>query len=654
MRYRAFLLVTAGAVLFASCRPAELAPWMVHSAVKVRPFDKPAETGDPHLYCAKNEWEAVQVVVRSSNGTALAGCDVTVSPLQGPGNDIDTINLYRETYVDIVIPSRKPSHPDIPGYWPDGMVPFTDVHFGEARDGAPFCVEAGWNQPIWVDIYVPADQEPGDYTGEIEVACTDVEAVTIPVTLTVWDFELPDSISLPSNYGYNCSSAYSKHQAMGGTVERNELTQLYYVEALRHRMMFSTGHCAGPAWNWDPETETGWFDMAAFEEQVGPAFDGTLYRPGASFDTYSIPFPPSGAGHAEKVAFWRELAGALRERGWLDKAYLYLPDEPMPSEYPHLVDLAETLHEGDPELRAMATEQIADGLLGAVDIWCPDEPLFSDSLPLPPFPEDYPPRQALGEEVWWYNCMSAQFLLDYSNHFVDNQGMYMRIWPWLTRRYNFEGILFWHTLYLYGKIDDPWVDQYATAFFCNGDGNMFYPGVPDKVGGTHDIPCPSLRLKQFREGMEDYEYFAILDAMGHADFVQTEVEARAWRSYEWEHDPLRIEESRHRLAGMILGTLDVEPPSVPGGLDTTGGPGSIRLAWTPSPEEDVAGYEVSLARYPGERTIAATVPATAHEIELAGLEVGKPYYLTVRAFDEEENRSAWAEEVSAAPLAEDD
>ena len=126
---------------------------------------------------------------------------------------------------------------------------------------------------------------------------------------------------------------------------------------------------------------------------------------------------------------------------------------------------------------------------------CPDEPLFSDWIPLPPFPEDYPVRQALGEKVWWYNCMSAQFVLDFSNHFVDVQGMYMRIWPWLTRRYNFEGLLFWHTIYLYAHNEDPWTDQYAERFFCNGDGNMFYPGVPDKLAAGKYIPTPSSRLK---------------------------------------------------------------------------------------------------------------------------------------------------------------
>ena len=39
----------------------------------------------------------------------------------------------------------------------------------------------------------------------------------------------------------------------------------------------------------------------------------------------------------------------------------------------------------------------------------------------------------------------------------------------------------------------------------NGDGTLFYPGTPARIGGTHDIPIESVRLKRIRDGREDYE-----------------------------------------------------------------------------------------------------------------------------------------------------
>ena len=650
-----FVLILAAILLVLSAGPAlaELAPWTAHSTHKVRPFDEPQNEGDAvRLYCAQNEWEAVQVIVRDDAQAALTGCDVTVSALQGPGDDITEIDLYRETYVMINVVSQKPGDPAVKGWWPDGLVPFNDYYFDEDRDGAPFDVQEGWNQPIWIDIYVPTGQTPGDYSGAIEVTCQDKATASISLTLTVWDFALPDAITLPSNYGYTCSGVYNKHQGMGGSLGRNELTQLYYTEALRHRMMLSSGHCAGPEWTWDPVSETGVFDLTAFEETAGPVFDGTLYKDGVSFDTYRMPYAPGG--YTERIAFWRTLAQEFKARGWFEKMYLYLPDEPNPSQYPRLVELAAELHEADPDYKAMATEQIAEALIGSVDIWCPDEPLFSDAFPRPPFPEDYPPRQELGETVWWYNCMSAQFLFDFSNHFVDNQGMYMRIWTWLTRRYNFDGLLFWETVYLYGQNDDPWTDQYATKFFCNGDGNMFYPGVPDKIGGVNDIPVPSLRLKIFREAMEDYEYFALLDKMGYEDFVQAEVEKQAYRTYQWEHDPLVVEKARQKLAGMILGTLDTDAPAMPTGLAAVAGEDFITLTWSAVADQDLDGYQISLSRYPGERIVVQTVSAATVEVTLPDLQIGKPYYLSVRAFDQTDNLGAWSEEVSAIPGASGD
>ena len=51
---------------------------------------------------------------------------------------------------------------------------------------------------------------------------------------------------------------------------------------------------------------------------------------------------------------------------------------------------------------------------------------------------------------------------------------------------------------------DAWTTQYE--FGNNGDGSIWYPGKPSVIGGTHDIPIESIRMKMLREGMQDYEY----------------------------------------------------------------------------------------------------------------------------------------------------
>src|SRR5438552_16738864 len=78
-----------------------------------------------------------------------------------------------------------------------------------------------------------------------------------------------------------------------------------------------------------------------------------------------------------------------------------------------------------------------------------------------------------------------------------------------------------------GEITRPWQrgEQYYKG--GNGDGNLFYPGIPDPaarsikgvpaIGGTHDIPIESIRLKRIRDGEEDYEYLNFLAQHGQAE-----------------------------------------------------------------------------------------------------------------------------------------
>lgn len=76
---------------------------------------------------------------------------------------------------------------------------------------------------------------------------------------------------------------------------------------------------------------------------------------------------------------------------------------------------------------------------------------------------------------------------------------------------------YFETAFAFERLD-PWTTQWA--FGGNGDGTLFYPGTPAKIGGTQHVPVSSIRLKLIREGYEDYEYLAMLDRLGDGTFAR--------------------------------------------------------------------------------------------------------------------------------------
>ncbi len=92
---------------------------------------------------------------------------------------------------------------------------------------------------------------------------------------------------------------------------------------------------------------------------------------------------------------------------------------------------------------------------------------------------------------------------------------------------------------------DPWTS--VDAFGGNGDGTLFYPGTPARIGGTTAVPVPSIRLAHIRDGMEDYEYLRLLSTAGdsaYADMVSRMVITNA---YTFDNDPAHYEAARELL-----------------------------------------------------------------------------------------------------------
>jgi len=267
---------------------------------------------------------------------------------------------------------------------------------------------------------------------------------------------------------------------------------------------------------------------------------GERYLDGLGFKSFSLPIrwmgsgtfysrsPGEVAGYRQGSPEYDEIMGAylkglenhLREKGWLDRAYVYWFDEPEPKDYDFVRDGMELIHRLAPGLRRMLTEQPEDALGGAVDIWCPCTPEFHR--------EAAARRQAAGEHVWWYICTGPK--APYCTLFIDHSATDLRVWLWQTFASNVEGVLVWQSNYWTsgakypGDKQNPWEDpmSWVSGYnfgpgdelpWGNGDGRFIYPPNRDAGDTTTKYirgPVNSIRWEMLREGIEDWEYLRTL------------------------------------------------------------------------------------------------------------------------------------------------
>ena len=96
-------------------------------------------------------------------------------------------------------------------------------------------------------------------------------------------------------------------------------------------------------------------------------------------------------------------------------------------------------------------------------------------------------------------------------------------------------------------VPSPWHDPSFRMQF-NGSGSLFYPGTPCGIRG----PVASMRLKNIRDGMEDYEYFALLERRAGSAAVRKIVDRIAPSWWGYTRDPKALSAARSELAAAIL------------------------------------------------------------------------------------------------------
>lgn len=535
------------------------------------------------LSAACNETEALQLVLRPS--ADLKGLTAQAQTLTGPGGAVippECIEVLRVRYVNIAQPTDAAGGP---GAWPDPLPPFRE----------PVSAPAHTNQPLWVRIGVPKGIPAGTYTGTVRLTAEGYQAEA-PLRVEVYDFELPDRMTCVSAFGFSPGEVF-KYQKLTDPAQQREVLDKYLASfAAHHISPYNPAPLDSFAVTWPetkaPEQLVPSIDWSAWDAAMTRAFDVhhfnsfQLPSPGMGGGTFHSRVDPEMLGFKEgtpeyQAAFtnyYKTVQEHLRERGWLDKAYVYWFDEPDKKDYDFVMNGFRKLKEAAPNITRMLTEQVELGLTGGPNLWCPVSEAYNH--------EAAETRRAQGERFWWYICTGPK--APYAGEFIDHPATEPRVWLWQTWQRKIDGILIWATNYwtspeaypgtLQNPYEDPmsWQTSYGIAPgtkspWGNGDGRFIYPpegaASGQQEGAVLDGPVDSLRWEMLRDGVEDYEYMTILRNLlrEKAASVSPEQKQRFESLLEvpaaitssmtsFATDPAPIEAHRHTVAKAI-GTL---------------------------------------------------------------------------------------------------
>ncbi len=555
--------------------------WVVPSLQRVFQADSPGTSTQAQLYAARGEYESYQIVVRGPS-SGLTNVNIQVTALQGPTTiPAASSTLYREQYV-YVSPSSPnwngTNQPGPPGWYPDALIPFVNpatgaglTNCGAQIQAVPFSVAANTNQPVWVDVQVPAGAPAGQYIGSYTVT-SDQGNFTGQVLLTVWNFALPSSPSLRSSFAYWQADSLAAEQEL----LRNRISPL--TASISNELLLMSNY--------------------------GLAGTDIQFSSGANVSNCTMSAPPS-------VSQFQAAAAAQAPGLYL---FDYSADEigNCTKLYPEVQHWAYNLHQaGIRNLVTMApvTALFDDGSgtgRSAVDIWT--------ILPMQYGPSQATISQALtkGDAVWSYNTLVQD---SYSPKWeIDFDPINFRIQPgFLSQALNLTGILYW-------RVDlwssSPWTSVNSQGLFSSnnypGEGMLVYPGAQVGLPGV----APSMRLKWIRDGVDDYDYVQMLRQMGQGAWALQIINGIAANFTNWSHDPNALQAVRMQL-GQELSQLSspvasVSSPSSPTSPSPASGatavPVNPTLSWAGS--TNATSYDV----YFGTATappLAANVAATS-------------------------------------------
>jgi len=527
-------------------RDKEVLVGLASSMVKLMPRDLPLELAPAKaikLSAARNETESVQLAVlplrRGLSQVALQVGDLRSDAGQVlPRAQIDCdVMGYVETK------EQPPERLAYVGWWPDPILDFT----------GPVDVARGDLQSFWLRVRVPKDQAPGLYRGEAVLRGRGMSKVRIPLTVQVHSFAMPLFSPLPTAITFG--------------------PPLRPWSAMLEELVASPQWHGGLKYKWADFLADYYITHDQLYRREGPDFEilDHLRKQGrlGAFNLGNVDVPLAQAGGGVDPDGLRQMLERVgpvyrmaKERGLLGHAYAYGYDEVKQEQYAAVEQTAAAVKAAMPGVLTMTTARDytygRDTAMQSIDAWVPTTEHYDTGRVLAA-------RNRM-RQVWWYICMVPR--TPYANIFLEYPAIESRLLMGaMTAKYRPDGFLYYQTSLWQAK------EPIQKGPFTNWDPRSYRDFHGDgswlcmREGG---LPVPTLRLENYRDGLEDYAYVRILEEAVRIkerkgeSLSQTErqwlVEARAALAVpgnlvasltEFSRDPERLYAWRERLAALI-------------------------------------------------------------------------------------------------------
>lgn len=335
-------------------------------------------------------------------------------------------------------------------------------------------------------------------------------SIRVKLSLTVWDFMLPVTPSLPAVIGISDTVIEDRFGVEHGSSEWYEALDQHFKWLLQYKispyfcrwregMRVLTYTCPWPA------------DHPKSDEYIS---DPRLAA-------YAVPYSPvDSCGDTAKNFLQREVE-ILRTKSHWRKAYFYLWDEPLNLEhYEAIRSMASEIQAYAPDARIMTTYycgpsdaplasnnfesflKVPEFLRPHNQIYCTSEWVIGnrEDLAKDIIAEIQPEN---GEEWWTYVCMGPSD--PHPNWHLGMRGTQHRAVMWRVWKEGGTGFLYWGAN-CYEKAMAPSAEIRFRRGLPPGDGVLYYPG---QVFSSSPEPVASLRLERLLSGLQDIEYLKL-------------------------------------------------------------------------------------------------------------------------------------------------